>query len=64
MSKGSRARESKPESFPMGKPLTKLNALTGWIAVVSAGIALSTGLAIPNSAGSAHQEPAQQLGRL
>jgi len=57
MSKRSRARESKPESVPRTKPLTKLDGLIKWIAVVSAGIVISTGLAAWTATGSAHQEP-------
>src|SRR6202030_1280140 len=52
------ARQSKPESVPRSKPLTKLDELIKGIAVVSAGIALSTGLAART--GFAHQEPAQR----
>src|SRR6202521_6135057 len=59
MSKGLTARESKPESAPRSKALTKLDELIKWIAVVSVGLGLSTGLAARN--GLAHEEPAQQL---
>src|ERR1700738_3389363 len=59
MSKELTARESKPESAPRSKPLTKLDELIKWIAVVSAGLGLSTGLAARN--GLAHEEAAQQL---
>src|SRR5882762_11125409 len=58
MSKGLRARRSKPESVPRSLPLTKLDELVKWIALVSAGIALSTGLGART--GFAQQEPAQQ----
>ncbi len=58
MSKGLRARDSKPESVPRSQHLTKLDELIKWIAVVSAGLALSTGLAART--GLAHQEPAPQ----
>jgi CubicO group peptidase (beta-lactamase class C family) len=58
MSKGWRARRSKPESVPRSSPLTKLDELVKWIALVSAGIALSTGLGART--GFAQPEPAQQ----
>lgn len=61
MSERPRARESKPESVPRSKPLTKLDELIKWIAVVSAGIALSSGLAARTAACSANQQPAHQL---
>ncbi len=59
MFKGLRARASKPESAPRSKSPTKLAELIKWIAVVSAGIAISTGLAART--GFAHQESTQQL---
>src|SRR5258708_39287125 len=58
LSKGLRARASKPQSAPRSKRLTKLDELIKWIAVVSAGIAISTGLAART--GFAHQKPAPQ----
>jgi CubicO group peptidase (beta-lactamase class C family) len=57
MSKPSRARESKPESVSVTKPLTKLDELIRWVAVVSTGIVLSTGLAAWTATGPSHQEP-------
>jgi CubicO group peptidase (beta-lactamase class C family) len=59
MCKGLRARESKPQSVPRSKRLTKRDERIKWIAVVSVGMALSTGLAART--GFAHQEPAPQL---
>ena len=59
MSKGLRARAPKPESVPRSRRLTKLDERIKWIAVVSAGLALSTGLAART--GLAHQEPQPQL---
>src|SRR5258708_35361890 len=59
MSKGLRARDSKPESVPRSQHLTKLDELIKWVAVVWAGVALSTGVAART--GLAHQEPQPQL---
>src|SRR6266853_4468758 len=59
MSKGLKARAPKPESVPRSRRLTKLDERIKWIAVVSAGLALSTGLAART--GFAHQEPQPQL---
>src|SRR5260370_34134574 len=59
MFKGLRAGASKPESGARSKSPTKLAELIKWIAVVSAGIAISTGLAART--GFAHQESTQQL---
>src|ERR1700721_4798533 len=57
MSKPSRARERKPESVSVTKPLTKLDELVRWVAVVSPGIGLSTGPAAWTATGPSHQEP-------
>src|SRR5258708_3648768 len=61
MSENSRARELNRESLPRSKRLTKLDELIRWTAMISAGIALSVGLAAAQASnGSAHREPGQQ----